>query len=187
MYPLPPTCSHRRRGYRYKRKKKGDRVSPWIVSLSTGIGSVLPLLGRQIRMLACVYRCFTASITSGLFICLVLSRCDAVWLCIHWVVQDTKQHPNPCWWYLHDVRSFLFFRLLFIASLCVHSSPPAWHLSFFFYDITLSFYLKLLEVHVATPEHCVQHNPTLTYSCNLMQSPLPKNSVTHSGPCQMWL
>ena len=33
----------------------------------------------------------------------------------------------------------------------------------------------------------VQHSPTLTHS-SLMQSPLlMPNSVTHSGPCQMWL
>ena len=40
------------------------------------------------------------------------SRWDVVCLCVQWVVQNTKQHPNSCWYCLNYLRFFFSFKLI---------------------------------------------------------------------------
>ena len=63
MYPFAPTCSQRSRGSIYTRNRKGERESPWIWPLSTGIASVW-LWPHLTLVVAPVYRSLITSTAS---------------------------------------------------------------------------------------------------------------------------
>ena len=64
VYPLSPCYNHRRRGSKNIKNRYGLRVSPCIVPLCMGIGSVLPKYSPQYIVEACEYMLPTRLMTS---------------------------------------------------------------------------------------------------------------------------